>query len=466
MYRKRNELRQQPELRQTFLPTLVYYLRLIELPNLELDVYLRQEIESNPMLEESSTDEINNENIEEPVFDDREEEIPEKEKREQENEFDIAELFADEPAQTTFNFDEYRDPIDNIADEGERLYDLLLRQARSQFEGIDLEIAELVIVNINEDGHLATGPEEIAGKEYSIDQVKNIIKQIQRFDPVGCAWQDPRDPLMIQLAELGFDENSVECQLVRDHLKELQSNHNDELMKKLSITETQLLKAKEMILKLDPKPGWRCSNARSKYVSCDFIVRWRENNLIGHLNDEYIQRIRIKRQYREILKNPNGVNKEELAFIKHKLQSAQNLIIAIEQRRKTLNRILEGILEFQKDFFRVGYDYLKPMTMTEFARQLNVNPSTISRALANKYLESPWGIHSMKFFFKPAVADTDKRIIFNKIKDIILNEDKTAPLSDTQIAKKLSRDGIIISRRTVSKYRDLLKIPAHQFRRS
>ncbi len=465
MYRKRNELRQQPELRQTFLPTLVYYLRLIELPNLELDVYLRQEIESNPMLEESSTDEIDNDEIGESTFSE-EEEMSDKEKQEQENEFDVAELFADEPIQAAFDFEEYRNPIDNVADEGERLYDLLLRQARSQCEGIDLEVAELIIANINDDGRLAAAPEDIASNEYPLDLVKKIIKKIQNFEPTGCAWQDPRDPLLIQLVKLGYDENSVEYILVRDHLKDLRSNHNEDLIKKFNITESQLIKAKETICKLDPKPGWRCSKTRSKYVSPDFIVRWRENNLIAYLNDESMPRIRLKRQYREILKNPNGVSKEELAFIKQKLQAAQNLMIAIEQRRKTLNRILDGILDFQKDFFKAGYDYLRPMTMTEFARQLNVNPSTISRALANKYLESPWGIHSMKFFFNPAVADTDKRIIFNKIKDIVLKEDKTAPLSDTQIAKKLSRDGIIISRRTVSKYRDLLRIPAHQFRRS
>ncbi len=462
MYRKRNELRQQPELRQTFLPTLVYYLRLIELPNLELDVYLRKEIESNPMLEESTVDEIDQENSNELVGNESEE-TPEKERTE--NEFDISDLFADEPTMPSFDHNEDRNPLDNVADEEERLCEILSRQARGQFEGADLEIAELVIANINDDGRLACAPGEIAGDEYSIDQVNAVIKRIQRFTPVGCAWQDPKEPLLVQLAVLGFGDESIECRLVRHHLKDIRSSHDDELRRELNITETELVRARERILKLDPKPGWRCSNTRSKYVSCDFIVRWRENNLVAQLRDENIQRIRIKKQYREILKNPAGVNKEQLAFIKQKLQAAQNLMIAIEQRRKTLNRILEGILEFQQDFFRSGYDHLKPMTMTEFAHQLNVNPSTISRALANKYLESPWGIHPMKFFFKPAVADTDKRIILSKIKDIVSNEDKTAPMSDTQIAKKLSRDGIIISRRTVSKYRDLLKIPAHQFRR-
>jgi RNA polymerase sigma-54 factor len=187
--------------------------------------------------------------------------------------------------------------------------------------------------------------------------------------------------------------------------------------------------------------------------------------LVGALNEENAPRVRIRRQYLEIMKHKAGVPKDQVTFVRQRVQSAQNLIMAIEQRRRTLCRILNGILEYQHDFFERGYNYLKPMTMTEFARQLNVNPSTISRALANKYLESPWGIHRMKFFFTAAVGHTDKRIIFKRIKEIVDNEDKSSPLSDTQIVKKLSRQGIIISRRTISKYRDLLSIPAQQFRR-
>ncbi|MBA7475219.1 RNA polymerase sigma-54 factor [subsurface metagenome] len=218
-------------------------------------------------------------------------------------------------------------------------------------------------------------------------------------------------------------------------------------------------------MQLDPKPGWRYSSTPLRYVNPDFIIRWRDNTLCANLNQESPLRIRIRKQYLEIMKNRRNVPKEELNFVRKKIQSARNLIMAIEQRRKTLNRIINSILEYQHEFFEKGYNYLKPITMTEFAKQLSVNPSTISRALADKYLESPWGIHKLKFFFTAAVAHTDKRIIFDKIKEIVENEDKSSPLSDTQIAKKLSRQGIIISRRTISKYRDIIRIPAHQFRR-
>jgi RNA polymerase sigma-54 factor len=251
---------------------------------------------------------------------------------------------------------------------------------------------------------------------------------------------------------------------VRDYLKDIKSTRYREIMKALKIDEKRFLKARAIVLKLDPKPGWRYSNVASGYVSPDFIIRWRDNRLVALLNDDTVPRVRLRRQYVEVLKNPKGVPREQLDFIRQRARAAQHVIIAIEQRRKTMVRILDNLLEYQREFFEKGYSYLKPITMTEFARQLSVNPSTISRALANKYIESPQGIHKLKFFFNAPLGDTDKRIIFQKIQEIVENEDKSSPLSDTQIAQKLGRQGVMISRRTVSKYRDLMGIPTHQYR--
>ncbi len=455
------------ELRQYILPTLTYYLKLVELPNLELETIVRHELEVNPLLEEMPPEAASE-------AEQAESETTEKEKTKEEtkeenkatNELNILELFAEDSNLTSYGrIDEDFNPIDNVAAEGEQLYDCLLRQARREFSGQELEIAELVIDNIEENGCLACAPDELTTHGYEIACILKVIKRIQRFDPVGCAWCDPKEPLLVQLEVLGFDEASVEYILVRDYFKDLNSNRRKEIMRALNIDEKRYNEARETITKLDPKPGWRFSATPSRYVSPDFIVRWSDNRLVAHLNDESVPRIRIRRQYLEILKNPKNVPSEQLAFIKQRCQAAQNILIAIEQRRKTLNRIIEGIMEYQREFFESGYEHLRSITMTEFARQLSVNPSTISRAIANKYLESPWGIHKLKFFFTAPVGHTDKPHILNKIKEIIDAEDKSSPLSDTQIAKKLSRQEIIISRRTVSKYRDLLSIPAHQYRR-
>lgn len=460
MNKRKQELQFRPELKQYLLPTLIYYLKLIELPNLELETYIRQELETNPLLEElpqellDETEETDEENTE-----------TTKEEQKEIIESSLLEVLSDESNVNYEQKESTSDPFENVPIQDDKLYDILTRQAKAVFDDRNLEIAELIISNIEEDGHLAAAPEEIAKDEYDVDDVINIIKKIQYFEPVGCAWRDVKEPLLIQLKDIGYSEDSIEYILVRDHLKNLKGNHPKDIINKLNIDEKRFMKAKEVIMKLDPKPGWRYSSTPLRYVSPDFIIRWRENTLCANLNEETAPRIRVRRQYIEVIKNQANVPKEELEFVKQKIQSAQNLIMAIEQRRKTLTRIINSILEYQREFFEKGYNHLKPITMTEFAKQLNVNPSTISRALANKYLESPWGIHKLKFFFTAAVGHTDKRIVFKKLKEIVENEDKSSPLSDTQIAKKLSRQRIIISRRTVSKYRDLLGIPAHQFRR-
>lgn len=460
MNKRSHELQYRPELRQYMLPTLVYYLKLIEIPNLELETYLRHEVETNPLLEETSQESGTE-------SDNDEEQTADEETKESNENIDLSllELFAED---TKINFskeDRQFDPLDNVPAEGEKLYDILMRQARAVFDDKDLEIAEAIISNIEEDGHLTIPPAEIGGGKFAHNDILCVLKKIQHFEPVGCAWSDTREPLLVQLSHLGYDENSVEYILVKDHLKNMKGNHPKEIMKKLNIDAARFDKAKEIIMTLDPKPGWRCSGTTSRYVSPDFIIRWQDNKLCAILNEERRPCIRVRRQYLDMVRSKGNAAKDEIEFIKQRIQSAQNLIIAIDQRRKTLTRIINSILEYQREFFEKGYSYLKPITMTEFAKQLNVNTSTISRALANKYLESPLGIHKLKFFFTAAVGDTDKRIIFKKISEIVESEDKTSPLSDTQIAKKLSRQGIIISRRTISKYRDLIGIPAHQFRR-
>jgi RNA polymerase sigma-54 factor len=460
MDKGKHRLNYRHELRQYILPTLTYYLKLIELPNLELETYLRHELEANPLLEQDSS----GEREEEEEGETEEKEKDSKESKDSE-EYGLLDFYPEEQYVSRRDRENEFDPIDNVPAEEEKLYEYLIKQAVRKFSGKELEIAEVVISNIEDDGRLSATPEEIAQEGYEVNDVVGIIKQIQRFDPVGCAWCDAKDALLAQLEALGYNSDSVEYILVRDYLKELQCNRRKEIMRALHIDEERFIKAKEIIKTLDPKPGWRYSMTPSRYISPDFIIRWQDNELVANLNDDSISRVRIRRQYLEILKNPKNVPREQLTFIRQRYQAAKNIIIAIEQRRKTLKRIIEGILEYQREFFENGYDHIKSITMTDFARQLNVNPSTISRAIANKYLESPWGIHKLKFFFTAPVGQTDKHLILNKIKEIITKEDKSSPLSDTQIARKLSRQGIVISRRTVSKYRDILSIPAHQFRR-
>lgn len=429
--------------------SLTYFLKLLEMPNLELEVLVRGELDTNPLLEE--------------VEEEPEQELVETEgNREREEDFNLLEFYAREDiVSPSESIEEQPDLFENTPAQNDKLYDHLIKQAERKFTGRELEIAELIISNIEDDGYLTISPEELTHEGYNLDEIEKVRKEIQFFDPVGCAWRDVREPLLAQLNHLGYAHDSVEYILVRDYLKNLRTGNIKECLSDLNIDETRFNQARQVITKLDPKPGLQYSSFDSPYVYPDFIVFWQDNELDVRLNEENLPRIRIKKEYLEKV-NQNGADVE---FIRQKLKSARNLIRAIEKRRSTLTRIMKMLLEYQKEYFLKGDSFLKSITIADFAKRLGVNPSTISRAIANKYLESPRGIHKLKFFFSAPVGRVDKTYIFEKIKEVIQNEDKTSPFSDVQIAKKLARMGIIISRRTVAKYREMLNIPPHNLRR-
>ncbi|MEO0185114.1 MAG: RNA polymerase factor sigma-54 [candidate division WOR-3 bacterium] len=437
------------ELNTQILPSLVFYLKLLEMPNVELETLVRQELDSNPLLEE---------------IEETEEEIEETENKNNKTEdFDLLDFYAREDMPNLPEPEEEQmDLFENTPAQNDKLYDHLIKQAERKFTGKDLEIAELIISNIEDDGYLAVSPEELTKEGYDINDIERIKKQIQFFDPVGCAWRDVRESLLAQLQHLGHPPDSVECILIRDYLKNLRNGNLKECMDRLGIDEERLVRAKQIIMKLDPRPGLQYAALNSPYVYPDFIIFWQDNDLNVRLNEESVPRIRIKREYLEKHKQKG----DESEFVRHKLRAAQNLIFAIEKRRKTLSRIMKAILDYQREYFLKGDTFLKSITMVDFAKQLGVNPSTLSRAIANKYLESPRGINKLKFFFTAPLGKTDKKYIFDKITETIANEDKSAPLSDVQIAKKLARMGVIISRRTVAKYREMLNIPPHHLRKA
>ncbi len=421
------------------------------MPNLELEALVRQELDTNPLLEE--------------VEEEQEVELEPNDvsKKSKDEDFDLLDFYAHEDLSNTPDYaeEDQLDLFENTPAQNDKLYDHLIKQAERKFNGRELEIAELIISNIEDDGYLTISPEEIASEGYTVDEIEKVRKEIQSFDPVGCAWRDVREPLLAQLKNLGYAPDSVEIILVRDCLNNLRTGNLKECLETLNIDEARFNQAKQVIMKLDPKPGLRYSAIDSPYVYPDFIVFWRDNELGVRLNEENIPKIRIKKEYLEKINH----NTSDVEFIKEKLRSAYNLIRAIEKRRITLHKITKALLDYQKEYFLKGDSFLKSITIVDFAKQLGVNPSTVSRAIANKYLESPRGIHKVKFFFSAPVGSTDKSYVFDKIKEAIQNEDKKFPLSDVQIAKKLARMGIIISRRTVTKYREMLNIPPHNLRR-
>ncbi len=439
----RHETELREELRLIPSPKLIQFLNLLQLPIVELELLIRKELETNPCLEEVV-------------------EVSE-EKHSSSEEYDIVDFFSEDnyPQPTEKRrFD--GDPLENIPAPFSRLGEELTRQAKSIFNPDQLKIAEFVIINLNDDGFLLLSPEEIASSlDVLLEEVNVIIDTISHFNPVGCAKRSVQESFLVQLAEQGYDEESLEYVIIRDHFNELCGSKRKNLLKKLNIDVEKLNEVMKIIGGLEQRPGRKFFSAQPGYVNPDFSVEWQEGNIVAIHNDEYLPRVRLKSRYIEIIKNPDQFSEDELKFVRKKLKSAHFFLTAIEQRRMTLNRIINKIIEHQHDFFEKGYDFLKPITMTEMAQQLGVNVSTISRAIQGKYVESPWGIHELKFFFSAPVYDMDKRIILSKIEEFIKQEDKMRPLSDHEISKRLNREGITISRRTVTKYRELLGIPSH-----
>ncbi|MEO0226350.1 MAG: RNA polymerase factor sigma-54 [candidate division WOR-3 bacterium] len=433
----KNELRLMPS------PRLMQFLTLLQIPTVELDLMIRRELESNPCLEEVI--EVS------------------REREETQDEYNIVDLFGEDTIhQPEEKAEDEFDLVENIPAPVSRLGEELLKQARVVFRPEEMKIAEFVVINLNENGFLLLSNEEIAqALNVSQDRVQEVIRTISRFNPVGCGARTVQESFLIQLEELGYGPDSIEYILVRDHFEDLGGSKRRNILNKLGITSERLNEAIKIISKLETRPGRKYFTVQPGYVNPDFSVEWREGKLWAVYNDDYLPKIRLKTRYVEMIKHPELFAEEEIKFVKKNLKSAQFFLLAIEQRRMTLNRIINKVIEHQREFFEKGYEYLKPITMTDLAQQLGVNVSTISRAIQGKYVESPWGIHDLKFFFSAPFNDMDKRIIMKKIEEYVNREDKSRPLSDQAIAKRLNREGIAISRRTVTKYREMLGIPAH-----
>jgi RNA polymerase sigma-54 factor len=442
----RHEHQLREELRLVPSPKLIQFLTLLQMPTVELEQLIRRELESNPVLEEAAE--------------------PAKEKSDSEEsteEYSSAELLGyDVLPQPSAPAGDGYDLLENVPAPMSKLGEELLRQARSVFGPDQLRIAEFVIGNLTDDGFLLLGDEEIATTVGApVGDVVNVVELIGHFNPVGCARRSLRESFLSQLEEQGYDAECVEYLMVRDHFDDLTGSRRKNMLKSLGITAERCGEALKVIGGLEMRPGRKFFTPPPGYVNPDFTVQWQDGKLWAAYNDDYLPRVRLRPKYVEMMRNPEGFADDELKFMRKKVKSAHLFLTAIEQRRLTLNRIINRILEYQDEFFEKGYEFLKPMTMTELAAKLGVNVSTVSRAIQGKYVESPWGIHELKFFFSAAVCDMDKRLILTKIREYIDGEDKSRPLSDQEITRRLGREGITISRRTVTKYREALGIGPH-----
>ncbi|MEA3347355.1 MAG: RNA polymerase factor sigma-54, partial [Candidatus Auribacterota bacterium] len=345
------------------------------------------------------------------------------------------------------------------------LQEELMRQYRlANINSEDLDVAEQIIGNIAENGYLAASIEEIAQSTgFTQELIQSVLEKVQSLEPAGVAARDLNECLLLQLKRRG-KENSTEAIIIKNFLNELAAKKYNLISKELKISLAQVKKYVLNISNLDPKPCRNYATGALRIVP-DVILEKTPTGYEIIINAKNLPQLSISQVYKKILKDKN-CPEEAMKFIKEKLKNAQNLISGLSQRNQTLERVTKCIISYQGEFIEKGIFNLKPLTLKEVAKKLQVHPSTISRTVANKYIQTPYGTFALKNFFSQAIVSESGTLSNQKIKatleELIKTEPQDKPYSDQEIEKILRSKSMNISRRTVTKYRNALKIsPAH-----
>ncbi|HEX5702787.1 MAG TPA: RNA polymerase factor sigma-54 [Pyrinomonadaceae bacterium] len=339
-------------------------------------------------------------------------------------------------------------------------------------DGAVCDAAEAVIGNLDEDGRLNASNEEIAAQggwpETTVERARQLV---MRLDPVGCGARDVRECLLTQLEVRGETER-LASQLIRDHLEALQQHKLPHLAKQIGLTVETLVAELEFIRTLDPYPGRRYSSEEPVLISPEIYIEKLDEggDYIIYFADDGSPRLRISPSYQQML-SQGDTTKETRDFIKEKMRSAVDLLRNIEHRRQTIYRVVESIVNRQREFLDNGVQYIKPMMLKDIAEDIGMHLSTVSRVVNRKYAHTPQGVIELRRFFTEGMLNEEgeevsTRIIKLKIKKLIEEEDSHNPITDDQVVKILVKDGIKLSRRTVAKYRDQMSIPGSRERRA
>lgn len=461
-------LSQEMKMQQVLASHLFQSLEILQMPLLDLQQMIKQELSENPTLE--ATQEQPDAQIE------IEQGTKDVERDEFDNEFEklaaLGEEWGDsyyENRQTIGGADaeeKYQYMMDSLS-ESSSLHDQLLDQlSLSGLNDYEKKIAEIVIGNIDDDGYLQLDVEDLlALPNFPAETLDKILDTIHDFDPAGVGARDLRECLLLQLKRAG-KEKSQEYQIVANHLDLLGRHKYEDIARAMGLTLDRVKELAAAVAKLDPKPGRNFSEDRIEYVTPEIIVEKKDGEYVITQNKKPYPSLYISPKYLQMLKDPK-TSKEVKSYIREKIAKSKQFIQSIDQRMDTIYRIAVEIVRIQREYFDHGVSRLKPLNMKTIAELLEVHETTISRATAGKYMQTPRGLLSMKYFFKPGVATASGESISNEsvkaaLADIVAGEDKKKPFSDAKLVKLLEDQGIKIARRTVAKYRDQLRIlPSH-----
>ena len=450
-------------------------LKLLQVPTLELQQILKQEIMQNPLLEEvddlTENDDIAKEDSPEEAANEEAEQPAEQDP------IDWSDYIQDGLDRTYIPQTEVNPEfLEKVPVTRTTLAESLLEQLH--FLSLSKEhiaIAEFIVGSLDERGYLSTPLEEIArATGRPVDEVERVLTVIHALEPVGVGARDLRECLLIQL-EARHQKDTPVWRLIHDQFDNLVNRRFPEIARHLKCSVEEVQAAADDVATLNPKPGLEVSAEDPKYVVPDLIVERVDDDYIVLLNDRNVPRLRISSAYESVLKDKKPADKasaggETRAYIQNKLNSARWLIQTIEQRRRTMIKVMNCIIREQREFFDRGIAFLRPLTLQQVARQIDMHESTVSRVCSGKYVQTPRGVFELKFFFSSGLEtedgeDVSARTAKDIIKTLIEEEDKKEPLSDQRIAELLHERGLRIARRTVAKYREQLSILPARFRR-
>jgi RNA polymerase sigma-54 factor len=477
----RQELRLTQQLVMT--PQLQQAIKLLQLSRLELLTTVQQELQENPVLEEGL--ELDEELPRDVSKEAEAQETPSAEAstdHQESREASEAEKIADLDWQNYM--DAYPQTGMSVArDEEDRrsLEATLTRRPTlqahlqwqiclSSFSEEEKCAAGWILGNLDDSGYLRSSVEEIARQSGVTESIVEIaLTKVQELDPPGVAARDLRECLLLQLASLGLDDPLV-YRLVDEHLASLQKRDFRAIARALGVSIEEVAAAGHVIARLEPRPGRAFGGDEPIYITPDIYVHKLNDELHIVLNEDGLPRLRINNLYREVLARDREVAKDTRDYVQDKVRSAMWLIKSIHQRQRTIYKVMQSIIKNQREFFEHGIAHLRPLNLRDVADDIGMHESTVSRVTTNKYAHTPQGIFELKYFFNSSINRVDGEAVASasvkdKIRRIIAAEDSHRPLSDQRIAQMLKNGNIDIARRTVTKYRESLKILSSTKRR-
>ncbi len=466
--RPRLELTQSQRLVMT--QTLRQQLEMLQLPSVELEALIRQELSDNPLLEESDSAAIGAGEPEAPPGPDTEGE-PSRQDETEEDTMGILRQLAEDAGELSpgggyRDEDQWRpEPVSRTT-----LSEHLIRQVQNLGPDPGVEAAAVyVIYSLDRHGLLCCGEQEILqGWEGDPALLYRALDLVRTLEPPGVGQYTAQDALKLQLKAAGYKEDSLEFAVLDRHFDDLAARRIPAAARALGVTPARVEEAASVILSLNPWPGSDFAPDTNSVVIPDLIIERTDDGFVVFLNDGRFPRLHISERNRRVLESPSA-SPVEREYVKNKFRRAGWFIRAIAQRQDTVLRIGRFLVEAQGAFLEHGIDFLRPLTLQQAADALGYNPSTISRAVNGKYVQSPQGIHEMKFYFSRAAGsgdtDTSAARVKEEIRRLISREDPGAPLSDDRISTLLSDMGMPVKRRTVANYRMEMGIESARKRR-